>query len=70
MRIRATKLYKTMTLYHACEIIEGFGSDQNPTEEEQLTAWQYISDTGAYRQLQGFYGRTVYALRESGIIQH
>lgn len=57
-----------MDSYRACEIAEGFGSGANATQEEQREAWQYIYDTGLYRSLQGWYGRTVRDLIEAGLI--
>lgn len=65
---RKTKLYKSLTSYTACELAEGFGEGEGATEEEQLTAWQYIWDKGIWKSLQGWYGRTVHSLVESGAI--
>ena len=56
---RATKLYKNMTFFIACAYAEGFCEGENASQKEQLTAWQWISDKGLWKQLQGFYGRTV-----------
>ena len=70
MNYRATKLYKTMDSYTACSIAEGFCEGEGASEKDQLTAWQYISDRGLWRSLQGFYGRTVASLLEQGIIKH
>ena len=66
---RKTKLYKTMTSYKACAIAEGFCEGEGASEKEQLTAWQYIWDTGLWKGLQGFYGRQVHYLIECGAIQ-
>ena len=55
-----------MSLWAAVQIIE---LEENPTEEEQRAAWQYIWDSGAWRHLQGSYGRTVHQLVEMGVIE-
>jgi hypothetical protein len=65
---RKTKLYKQLTSYTACELAEGFGEGENASQKDQLIAWQYIWDRGIWKSLQGFYGRTVHELIESGII--
>lgn len=51
--------------YSACACAEGFDGEES-SEEKQLSAWQYIYDSGLYKSLQGFYGRAVQALLESG----
>lgn len=66
---RSTKLYKTMDSYTACSIAEGFCEGEGASEQDQLTAWQYIWDRGLWRSLQGFYGRTVHSLVEGGMIR-
>lgn len=66
--LRETDLYKQMTPYAACELAEGFGAGEDADDDDRLVAWQYISDTGLWRQLQGFYGRAVYDLISSGEI--
>ena len=66
MSIRDTEEYKTMTPYMATGYAEGFG---NGTPEQELAAWQFIADTGIWRQLQGFFGRTVHHLIDSGEIE-
>lgn len=58
-----------MTPYLACAIAEGFCEGEGATEEQQIEAWQYIINTGLWKQLQGFYGRTAHALIEQGICQ-
>jgi hypothetical protein len=68
MSIRQTKLYKEMTRYNACACAEGFCGGESASEEEVLAAWQYIWDTGLWRSLQGWYGRTVHDLIDEGII--
>lgn len=56
-----------MDLYHACEIAEGFGEPVKD-EAELQEAWQFIWDTGAWRTLQGFYGRMCHRMLEDGFI--
>ena len=55
---RTTKFYKTLTPYLATAIAEGFCEGENATEEEILTAWQYLHDTRQAYSLQGWFGRT------------
>lgn len=54
------------TSFDACAVAEGF-ADHEPTEAEQIEAWQYLIDTGDCWKLQGWYGRTATALIEQGI---
>lgn len=68
MNLRATKTYKNLNSYRAIEIVEGFGDGANATPAEELAAWQYISDKGIWKNLQGWYGRTVNNLIENGDI--
>lgn len=65
---RETELYKNLNHYDACAIAEGFDGEDHD-EDEVLTAWQYIADTGLWRHLQGFYGRTVSDLLDNGMIE-
>lgn len=67
--LRTTKAYKELTPYLACARAEGFCEGEGASETEVLSAWQYIADTGIWRSLQGFYGRTVASLIEDGIIK-
>ena len=69
MSLRDTDFYKGLDCYTACAYAEGFCEGENGTQEEQLCAWQYISDNRLYTQLQGFYGRNVEYLREEGLIE-
>jgi len=69
MNYRATKLYKKLDSYTACSIAEGFCEGTGASERDQLIAWQYIRDTGIYKSLQGFYGRTVNQLIDGGYIK-
>jgi len=66
---RKSKFYKILTPYLASAVAEGFCEGEGASEEEQLTAWQYIWDTGLWRSLQGFYGRTVHNLIENELIR-
>jgi len=66
MNYRKTKEYKNMTHYTAVGVAEGF--EEADSEEEVLAAWQYISDKGLWKSLQGFFGRQVHALIEDGVI--
>lgn len=65
---RNTDLYKDMTPYVACALAEGFGEGEDASIEDQLIAWQWIYDTGLWRHLQGWYGRTVYDLVDNNVI--
>ncbi len=65
---RNTPFYNSMTSYLACAYAEWFCEWENATEEQQLTAWQYIADKELWKWLQGFYGRAVHNLKEQGII--
>lgn len=65
---RKTKFYKELDSYLATAYAEGFCEGENATETEQLTAWQYLHDTKLGYQLQGWFGRTLTALLENGII--
>lgn len=60
-------LYKSLDAYQACAIVEGFSGEEH-TQEEILTAWQWIHDHGLSASLQGWYGRTEHALLEAGYI--
>jgi hypothetical protein len=71
MSIRETSEYKAMTPYSAIGFAEGF---EVPGEEEDaemtvLAAWQYIYDHKLYLSLQGWFGRSVEALLEQGVIE-
>lgn len=66
---RTTKFYKNLTPYMATAIAEGFCEGENATEQEQLTAWQYLRDTRLAYQLQGFFSRRCNRLIEDGLIR-
>ena len=58
---------RTLDPFTACSIVEGFCGGENATDEERVAAWQYIIDTGLYKTMQGWYGRTARDLIEAGI---
>ena len=66
VNIRNSKHYKEMGSYEAVAIAEGF-CNHDPSSKEQQAAWQYIIDTGMWKILQGFFGRTAKSLIEQGI---
>jgi hypothetical protein len=68
MSLRDTELYKKITAYQACAIVEGFSGEEH-TVEEQLTAWQHLHDTRVGYSLQGWYGRALRNLLETGQIE-
>ena len=68
MNYRKTKAYKALTPYMATAIAEGFCEGEGASEDEQLTAWQYLHDTRQAYSLQGWFGRTATALIEAGAI--
>lgn len=55
-----------MDSFRAVALAEGF---EDGTEEEILSAWQYLVDTGLAWRLQGWFGRTASALIDAGHIQ-
>lgn len=54
------------TIFGACAIVEGFDGQEH-NDREIIAAWQYLIDTGAAWSLQGWYGRTAWALIEKGM---
>ena len=54
-----------MNNYKAVALAEGF---EEGTEEEVLSAWQHLHDTGLAYQLQVSFGRTAASLIEQGLI--
>lgn len=67
-KYRDMKFYKSLDSYLATAYAEGFCEGEGATMDEQLCAWQYIWDKGLWKGLQGFFGRTVHSLIESGTI--
>jgi len=65
-KLRGT-FYKGLTPYLASAYAEGFCEGEGASQDEQLSAWQYLIDTGLCWKLQGFYGRTATNLIEEGI---
>ena len=68
LNLRSTKLYKGLNSYLACAYAEGFCEGEGASEKDQLVAWQWISDHGTWKHLQGFYGRSVQNLLEARLI--
>ena len=66
---RATKFYKELTPYMATAFAECFCEGEEATEEQQITAFQYLHDTRMAYQLQGWFGRTAINLIENGVIK-
>ncbi len=66
---RKTKLYKKLNAYLACALAEGFCEGEGASEEDQLTAWQWLVDTGTCWHLVGWYGRTAVDLIKGKVIQ-
>ena len=54
-----------MNTFEAVAIVEG-DNEEEIDNGEYLQAWQYLIDTGLAWTLQGWYGRTAYALIDSG----
>jgi len=68
MGYRNTKLYNNLNPYLAIAYAEGFCEGENATDREQLTAWQWLVDTGQAWRLQGWFGRTATHLINQGLI--
>jgi hypothetical protein len=66
MDYRDTDLYRNMTPFQTCEIIE---LNDDSSYDDMMTAFQWLHDTGMAYQLQGFYGRTATALLDNGLIE-
>ena len=58
----------TWTNYDAVAAVEGFDGIEH-TEDEIISAWQYLINTGLAWNLQGWFGRTADALIEQGICE-
>jgi len=65
---RKTALYKKLTPYLATVYAEQVLEGENATDEERLTAFQYLIDEDMIRKLQGWYGRTADALFNKGLL--
>lgn len=66
---RATKAYKALNSYTATAYAEGFLEGEGATKTEQLSAWQYLIDTGLCWQLQGWFGRTARDLIDNKVLK-
>lgn len=66
-KIRKTKFYKSLDRYLACAYAEGFCEGENASEEEKITAWQYLIDISLVWQLPEWYSRTASNLIEEGV---
>ena len=58
---------KTMDNFEAIGLAEGF--IEAKSEEQVISAWQHLHDTGLAYSLQGWFGRTAQSLLEQGIIE-
>jgi len=67
MSLRETEDYKSMDPYTATGLAEGF--EDADSEEQVLSAWQYLHDTRLAYSLQGRFGRTTTFLIEEGLIE-
>jgi len=67
MSIRESTEYKAMTPYNAAGIAEGFVDCES--QEQRQAAWQYLHDTGLGYRLQGWFGRCLRDLIESGEVE-
>ena len=56
-----------MNLLRAVSLVEGDAEAES--EEEVISAWQYLHDSGAAYSLQGWYGRTAIYLLQRGVIR-
>lgn len=54
-----------MNDYRAVALAEGFEEAQD--EDEVISAWQHLINTGLAWRLQGFFGRQAQALIDNGI---
>lgn len=54
-----------MSDYRAVALAEGFEEAQD--EDEVISAWQHLINTGLAWRLQGFFGRQARALIDNGI---
>lgn len=68
MNLRETEFYKRLTPFTACEIL-AYDDGVFHNENNILSAWQYIADTGLWRHLDGWFGETVSRLIDEGKIK-
>jgi len=61
------KFYKTLTPYLATAYAEGFCEGEGASKNDQLSAWQYLIDTGHCWHLQGWFGRNAQSLIDEGV---
>ncbi len=54
------------TPYLACAYAEGFCEGEGATEQQRISAFQYLIDNGKLAGLQGWYGRTAENLINAG----
>ena len=66
--LRESEIYKNLDSYSAVAIAEGF-NEEEVDEEEQLSAWQYLIDSGLCWSLQGSFGRAAQSLIEQGLCE-
>jgi hypothetical protein len=66
--LRESEFYKNLDSYSAVAIAEGF-NEEEVDEEEQLSAWQYLIDSGLCWSLQGSFGRAAQSLIEQGLCE-
>ena len=57
-----------ITDYLACAYAEGFCEGAEASEIDILKAWSYIAGKRLYLRLQGWYGRTLNTIIESGVM--
>lgn len=57
-----------ITDYLACAYAEGFCEGAEASEIDILKAWSYIAGKRLYLRLQGWYGRTLTTIIESGVM--
>lgn len=55
-----------MDIFTATGLVEGIVEAES--EEQVVEAWQYLHDTRVAYHLQGWFGRTVTALIEQGVV--
>lgn len=61
------ELYNKLDAFTACSIVENF-FNESWTFADEITAWQWLKDTGVYKQLQGWYSRAIEVLISRGLV--